>query len=109
VADIYFDYDKYDLRSDAQQALATAAQVISQHPSWKVRIEGNCDDRGSTEYNLTLGSNRAQSAKDALTRAGVSADQLTTISYGKEKPVCTAATEDCWQKNRHDHFTLLSH
>jgi peptidoglycan-associated lipoprotein len=109
VVDIYFDYDKYDLRSDAQQALNQAAQAISQHPNWKVRIEGNCDERGSTEYNLSLGSNRAQAAKDALAKAGVGPDQLTTISYGKEKPVCNDATEDCWQKNRHDHFTLLQH
>lgn len=107
VTDIYFDYDKYDLRPASQQALATAARAISQHPNWRVRIEGNCDERGSTEYNLTLGENRAKAAKDALVQNGVSADQLQTISYGKEKPVCTEANEDCWQRNRHDHFVLL--
>jgi peptidoglycan-associated lipoprotein len=106
VKDIYFDYDKADLRPDAQQALAQAAQIIKQK-GWKVQIEGNCDDRGSTEYNLTLGEHRADSAKQVLQQNGVGADALKTISYGKEKPQCTEATEDCWQKNRRDHFTLL--
>ncbi|HEV2964484.1 MAG TPA: peptidoglycan-associated lipoprotein Pal [Candidatus Angelobacter sp.] len=107
VQDIYFDYDSAKLTSDSQQKLAQAAQVMGQHPGWKVRIEGNCDERGSTEYNLTLGEERANAAKQALTQAGVSGDRLQIISYGKEKPVCTEANEDCWQKNRHDHFVLL--
>lgn len=107
VQDIYFDYDKADLRPESQQALARAAQAMSQHPNWRVRIEGNCDERGSTEYNLTLGEERADAARQALAKAGVSADRLQTISYGKEKPVCTESTEDCWQKNRHDHFSLV--
>ena len=106
VKDVYFDYDKADLRPDAQQALAQAAQVIKQK-GWKVQIEGNCDDRGSTEYNLSLGEHRADSAKQALQQAGVGADAVKTISYGKEKPQCTEQNEDCWQKNRRDHFTLL--
>lgn len=106
VKDVYFDYDKSDLRADAQQAIAQAAQAIKQH-GWKVQIEGNCDDRGSTEYNLSLGERRADSAKQALLQGGVGADAIKTISYGKEKPVCTDSNEDCWQKNRHDHFTLL--
>lgn len=107
VQDIYFDYDKADLRPESQQSLARAAQAINQHPNWRLRIEGNCDDRGSTEYNLTLGEERADAAKQYLGQQGVSADRLQTISYGKEKPVCTEATEDCWQKNRHDHFVLI--
>ena len=106
VKDIYFDYDKADLRPDAQQSLAQAAQVIKQK-GWKVQIEGNCDDRGSTEYNLSLGEHRADSAKQALLQAGVGADAIKTISYGKEKPQCTESNEDCWQKNRRDHFSLL--
>jgi peptidoglycan-associated lipoprotein len=106
VRDIFFDYDKADLRPDAQQQLAQAAQLIKQK-GWKVQIEGNCDERGSTEYNLALGERRADSAKQALLQAGVSPDALKTISYGKEKPQCTEANEDCWQKNRRDHFTLL--
>lgn len=107
VQDVYFDYDKADLRPESQQALARAAQFLNQHPTWRVKIEGNCDERGSTEYNLTLGEERANAAKQALTQGQVSADRLQTISYGKEKPVCTESTEDCWQKNRHDHFVLL--
>ena len=106
VRDIYFDYDKADLRPESQQAMAQAAQVISQHPNWKVQIEGNCDERGSAMYNLALGERRAAAAMQALTSGGVTASQLKTISYGKEKPVCNESNEDCWQKNRHDHFVL---
>ena len=107
VQDIYFDYDRAELRPESQQALSRAAQFLAQHPTWRVKIEGNCDERGSTEYNLTLGEERANAAKQALTAGNVSSDRLQTISYGKEKPVCTDSTEDCWQKNRHDHFVLV--
>ena len=103
VKDVYFDYDKADLRPDAQQSLAQAAQLIKQK-GWKVQVEGNCDDRGSTEYNLSLGEHRADSAKQALIRNGVGADAIKTISYGKEKPFCTESTENCWQQNRRGHF-----
>ncbi len=106
VKDIYFDYDSANLRSDAQQSIAQAAQLIKQK-GWKVQIEGNCDERGSTEYNLALGERRADSARQAFLQNGISADALKTISYGKEKPQCTDANEDCWQKNRRDHFSLL--
>jgi peptidoglycan-associated lipoprotein len=107
LTDVFFDYDKADLRPDAQQMLARAAPVIAAHPNWTVRIEGNCDERGSTEYNLALGERRASAAQQALVQAGVNATQLKTVSYGKEKPVCTESTEDCWQKNRRDHFVLV--
>lgn len=106
VKDIFFDYDKSDLRPESQQALAQAAQIIKQK-GWRVQIEGNCDERGSTEYNLALGERRANAAKQALQQNGVGADALKTISYGKEKPQCTESNEDCWQKNRRDHFSLL--
>jgi peptidoglycan-associated lipoprotein len=106
VTDIYFDYDKADLRPESQAALSQIAQLMSQNPNWKVKIEGNCDDRGSAMYNLALGERRANAAMQALTQAGVPASQLQAVSYGKEKPVCTDAKEDCWQKNRHDHFAL---
>src|SRR5437016_4986658 len=106
VRDIYFDYDKYDLRPDSQQMLAKAAQTISAHPNWIVKIEGNADERGSTEYNIGLGADRATAAKNALLQAGVKENQIQTVSYGKEKPVCTEANDDCWQKNRRDHFVL---
>jgi peptidoglycan-associated lipoprotein len=107
VTDIYFDYDKSDLRPDAQQALARAAQVIAGHPNWQVRIEGNCDERGSSMYNLALGDRRANAAQQALVQGGAAASQLKTVSYGKEKPACTESSEDCWQKNRRDHFVLV--
>lgn len=106
LTDVYFDYDKADLRPDGAQMLARAAQLVKQK-GWKVQIEGNADERGSTEYNLALGERRADAAKQALLSAGVTADALKTISYGKEKPQCTESNEDCWQKNRRDHFTLL--
>jgi peptidoglycan-associated lipoprotein len=106
ITDVFFDYDKADLRPDGAQMLARAAQMIKAK-GWRVQIEGNADERGSTEYNLALGERRADAAKQALLSAGVSADALKTISYGKEKPQCTESNEDCWQKNRRDHFTLL--
>ncbi|MGH9524511.1 MAG: peptidoglycan-associated lipoprotein Pal [Terriglobales bacterium] len=104
VKDIYFDYDKYDVRGDAQQTLQQDAQWLSQHPNVSFTIEGHCDERGSTEYNLALGDNRAQSAKSALVQLGVPANRIKTISYGKEKPFCTESNEQCWQENRRDHF-----
>jgi peptidoglycan-associated lipoprotein len=106
ITDVFFDYDKADLRPDGAQMLARAAQMIKAK-GWRVQIEGNADERGSTEYNLALGERRADAAKQALISAGVSADALKTISYGKEKPQCTESNEDCWQNNRRDHFTLL--
>ncbi len=107
VKDIYFDFDKSDLRPESVQTLAHSAEVIKAHPNWTVQIQGNCDERGSVEYNLALGERRANAALQALTQGGVSASQLKTISFGKEKPVCTESNEDCWQKNRHDHFVLM--
>jgi peptidoglycan-associated lipoprotein len=109
VQDAYFDYDKSDIRADAQQALtqdATALKsILTDFPSATIVVEGNCDERGSAEYNLGLGDRRATSAKDFLVQLGVPADRLRTISYGKERPVCTEQTEACWQKNRHVHFS----
>jgi peptidoglycan-associated lipoprotein len=106
VQDIFFDYDKYDVRSDAQSTLAHDAEYFSSHPAVKVLIGGYCDERGSNEYNLALGQNRADSAKKALVDAGVSASRIRVISYGKEKPFCTEANETCWQKNRRAGFSL---
>ncbi|HKF22968.1 MAG TPA: peptidoglycan-associated lipoprotein Pal [Candidatus Angelobacter sp.] len=107
LTEIFFDFDKSDLRPEAQQALSKAAPVITAHPTWQVRIEGNADERGSSMYNLALGDRRANAAQQALVQAGVPASQLKTVSYGKEKPVCTESNEDCWQKNRRDAFVLV--
>jgi len=104
VRDIYFDYDKYDIRADQQAALQSDAQFLAQHPAMRFTIEGHCDERGSTEYNLALGDNRANAVKNALIQAGVGADRIRTISYGKEKPFCTESNEQCWQQNRRGHF-----
>lgn len=106
-SDIYFDFDKSDLRPDAVQILARLAEAIKAHPNWNVQIQGNCDERGSIEYNIALGERRANSALQQLTQDGVSPGQLKTISFGKEKPVCTESNEECWQKNRRDHFQLM--
>ncbi len=106
VKDAFFDYDKYDIRSDAQQALQADAQFLAQHPGIRFVIEGHCDERGSTEYNLGLGDNRANAAKNFLVQAGVTADRIKTISYGKEKPFCTDSNEQCWQQNRRAHFVF---
>src|SRR5208282_806039 len=93
VKDIYFDYDKYDMRAAEQGSLQGDAQFLQQHPNIHVTIEGHCDERGSTEYNLALGANRADAVKNALIQAGVGGDRIKTISYGKEKPFCTESNE----------------
>src|SRR5216683_386383 len=104
VKDIYFDYDKYDVRADQQGSLQGDAQFLHQHSSIHITIEGHCDERGSTEYNLALGASRADAVKNALIQAGVGGDRIKTISYGKEKPFCTESNESCWQQNRRGHF-----
>lgn len=106
VKDVLFDYDKSDIRPDQTSSAQGDAAFLSQHPSIKVVVEGHCDDRGSEEYNLALGTNRAESLKSALLEQGVSADRIKTVSYGKERPFCTQDNEDCWQKNRVDHFSF---
>ena len=106
VQDIFFDYDNYDIRTDAQSTLAKDADYLVKHPEIKIVIGGYCDERGSDEYNLVLGQNRAQAAKTALVAAGVAADRIRVISYGKEKPFCTESNEECWQLNRRDGFTM---
>ncbi|MBZ5663612.1 MAG: peptidoglycan-associated lipoprotein Pal [Acidobacteriia bacterium] len=104
VKDIYFDYDKYDVRASEQGSLQGDAQFLQQYPNIHITIEGHCDERGSTEYNLALGTNRADTVKNALIQAGVSGDRIKTISYGKEKPFCTESNEACYQQNRRGHF-----
>jgi peptidoglycan-associated lipoprotein len=106
VLPIFFDYDSYDIRADAQATLAKDADYLIAHPGIKIVIGGYCDERGSDEYNLVLGQNRAAAGKNALVTAGVAADRIRVISYGKEKPFCTESTEQCWQLNRRDGFTI---
>jgi peptidoglycan-associated lipoprotein len=104
VKDVFYDYDSYDISQQYQAVLQSDAQFLTQHPNIKFLIEGHCDERGSTEYNLALGSNRATAAKQALLQSGITPDRIRTISYGKEKPFCTESTEQCWQQNRRAHF-----
>jgi peptidoglycan-associated lipoprotein len=106
VKDAYFDYDKADIRTDARDALSQTAQFLRSYPQLKIVVEGHCDERGSTEYNLALGDRRAAAAKQFLVSLGITADRLETVSYGKEKPFCSASTEECWQQNRRAHFVM---
>jgi peptidoglycan-associated lipoprotein len=104
VKDAFFDYDKSDIRPDAEQTLTADGSFFKDHQSIKFTVEGHCDERGSEEYNLGLGDRRATAAKNFLVNAGVSADRVSTISYGKSRPVCQDHAEECWQQNRHAHF-----
>jgi peptidoglycan-associated lipoprotein len=106
VQDIFFDYDTADIRSDAQATLAKDASYLVSHPDVKVVIGGYCDERGSDEYNLALGQNRANVARQALVTAGVAETRVRVVSYGKEKPFCTESNEQCWQLNRRGGFTM---
>jgi peptidoglycan-associated lipoprotein len=104
VQDAYFDLDKADIRADARTALSKTAEFLRNYPQVKATIEGHCDERGSTEYNLGLGDRRASAVKQYLVSLGISADRLSTVSYGKEKPFCMEPTEPCYQQNRRGHF-----
>jgi len=109
IQDAYFDYDKHDIRADAQKTLAEDAKaltdILKDYPTYKLTVEGYCDERGSDEYNLALGDARAKQAKEYLVGLGIPASQLKTVSYGRAKPVCTDENEGCWQKNRRAHIT----
>jgi peptidoglycan-associated lipoprotein len=106
VKDVFFDYDKYNLRTGDQQVVTADARFLQQHPAIKVLIEGHCDERGSEEYNMALGDSRASSTRDALTKLGISAGRIRTVSLGKERPFCTEANEQCFQQNRRGHLVL---
>jgi len=112
IQDAYFDYDKHMIRPDAEQALRenaqTLATIIKRYPDFKLAVEGHCDERGSDEYNLALGDARAQKAKEYLVSLGLPATQLNTVSFGKQKPVCTDSDEGCWQKNRRAHLEIAT-
>jgi len=105
--DVFFDYDSYGLRADARQVLKANADWLKQNPSARVEVEGHCDERGTSEYNLALGAKRAQSAKDYLATLGIAGDRLSTISYGEEIQVCKQANEDCWRQNRRARFVTM--
>jgi peptidoglycan-associated lipoprotein len=104
IKDVYFDYDKADVRGDQQSSVQADVAFLNQHTNINIMVEGHCDERGSTDYNLALGDQRASAVKNALTAGGISASRIKTISYGKEKPFCTESNEACWQQNRRGHL-----
>jgi peptidoglycan-associated lipoprotein len=106
LSDIHFDYNDYTIRAQDSEVLRSNASWLSSHANARVQVEGHCDERGSEEYNIALGAKRAQAAKDYLQTLGVESERMSTISYGKELPICTDHTEDCWEQNRRDHFVV---
>lgn len=105
--DVYFEFDKSDLKPEARQKLDGNARWLRSHPEFLVRIEGHCDERGTNEYNLALGERRANTAKDYQVSLGVEGGRLETISYGEERPVCTESSESCWWRNRRAHMVIV--
>lgn len=105
---VYFDFDKYDIKAEYRDMLQQKAELMKQFPSIRVRIEGNCDERGTQEYNLALGERRARAAYEYMIRLGVSADQLDVISYGKERPAVAGSGEAVWAQNRRDEFNVIA-
>ncbi len=105
---IYFDFDKFNIRQDMQDKVKTDAEVAKAAPAeMKIKLEGNCDEWGSDEYNFALGLKRAKSAKEALVAEGVAAERISMVSYGESNPVCTEHTKECWAKNRRVDFKVL--
>lgn len=105
--DIHFEFDKYDIRPDARPILESNASWLKENPQAKIQIEGHCDERGTVEYNLALGDRRAKSTRDYLISLGADPKQLSTISYGEEKPLDPGHNEEAWAKNRRGHFVVL--
>jgi peptidoglycan-associated lipoprotein len=110
--DAYFDYDQAGLRPDAITTMAANSRelrdILADYPDYKLTIEGHCDERGSAEYNIALGDQRANAAKSYLVQVGITAGQLLAVSYGKEKPACLQSDEACWQKNRRIHIVAAN-
>jgi len=104
VKDVFFDFNKANIRSDELPIANNDAHFLGQHADINIMVEGHCDDRGSEEYNLALGVSRADSLKQSLEQQGISSDRIKTMSYGKEKPFCSEDSEQCWQENRRDHI-----
>ena len=105
---VHFDYDKYNITDEDRGVLQRQAQWLSKYPQIRVTVEGHCDERGTREYNLALGARRANAAKEYLVSLGVSSQRVDTISYGKERPICTESTEDCYAQNRRGVTTITS-
>lgn len=106
--DIHFDFDKYDIRPREAEILKENAALLMKYPKVKIQVEGHCDERGTNEYNLALGERRANAAKKYLLSLGITTDQISSISYGEEKPLDTGHNEEAWARNRRGHFIILS-
>jgi len=104
--DVYFDYDRFMLRDEARKTLENNAMVLKGENGWKLVVEGHCDERGTTEYNLLLGERRAQAVKRYLINLGLPASQVQIVSYGKERPFCSDQSDECRQRNRRAHFVI---
>jgi peptidoglycan-associated lipoprotein len=105
--DVFYEFDRYDLSADARSTLRANADWLKNNASARVEIEGHCDERGTSEYNLALGAKRAQAAREFLSSLGIPADRLSTISYGQEIPLCREHSEDCWKQNRRARFVIV--
>jgi peptidoglycan-associated lipoprotein len=105
--DIHFDFDKYDIREDARPVLKKVSDYLIKNATQGILIEGHCDERGTSEYNLGLGDRRAKATRDYFVSLGVPSSRIEMISYGKEKPLCNEHTEECWAKNRRSHFIIM--
>ncbi|MBQ7585159.1 MAG: peptidoglycan-associated lipoprotein Pal [Desulfovibrionaceae bacterium] len=105
---VYFAFDRYAILPEGKQVLTAKAELMKKYPSIRVRIEGNCDERGTQEYNLALGERRAQAAREFLAALGVNPSQMETISYGKENPAVQGSGEAVWQQNRRDDFRVVA-
>jgi peptidoglycan-associated lipoprotein len=106
LGDINFDYDSADIREGDKATLARNAETLKKYDFMKITIEGHADERGTVEYNLALGERRSRNASDYLAQLGVPPDRMKTVSYGKEVPICTQSSEDCWSRNRRSHFAV---
>jgi peptidoglycan-associated lipoprotein len=106
LSDIHFGYNTYNIEPQDGSVLKANASWLESHPQTRVQVEGHCDERGSEEYNIALGAKRAQSAKDYLVTLGIPSSRISTISYGKELPLCQEHDESCWSQNRRDHFVV---
>jgi peptidoglycan-associated lipoprotein len=105
--DVLFEFDSYDLRGNARDVLRGNADWLKSNPSARIEVEGHCDERGTSEYNLALGAKRSQTAKDYLVSLGISPERISTISYGEEIPACTESNENCWRQNRRARFVVV--
>ena len=108
MTDIHFAFDKFDLTSKSMEILDHKVSFLKANPDLAIRIEGNCDERGTTEYNLALGDRRAKSAQSYLVEQGIATERISIISYGKERPLDPGHNEKAWAKNRRDHFVVVN-